>query len=101
MAGLDGVLRVPPEETLAEWWRLVRRLVVVALGTALRRGELLALRWQDVAMLEGRLTVRQSFVRGEFTTPKVSDLPAHDRARAADAGRARRALGGVSLSWRR
>ena len=53
MAGLDGVLRVPPEETLAEWWRLVRRLVVVALGTALRRGELLALRWQDVAMLEG------------------------------------------------
>jgi integrase len=70
MAGLDGVLRVPPEETLAEWWRLVRRLVVVALGTALRRGELLALRWQDVAMLEGRLSVKQSFVRGEFTTPK-------------------------------
>ena len=60
----------PTEGTLAEWWKLVRRLVIVALGTALRRSELLALRWQDVAILEGRLSVRQSFVRGEFTTPK-------------------------------
>jgi integrase len=61
--------RAPPETT-AEWWALCRRLVLVALGTALRRGELLALRWSDVALLEGRLTVRQSYVRGEFTTPK-------------------------------
>jgi integrase len=53
-----------------EWWNLTRRLVIVALGTALRRGELLALRWYDVEILEGRLTVRQSYVRGEFTTPK-------------------------------
>ncbi|MBA2569154.1 MAG: site-specific integrase [Actinobacteria bacterium] len=52
------------------WWNLTRRLVTVALGTALRRGELLALRWQDVELLEGRLTVRRSYVRGEFTTPK-------------------------------
>jgi integrase len=60
----------PPPDTSGEWWALSRRLVIVALGTALRRGELLALRWGDVALLEGRLTVRQSFVRGEFTTPK-------------------------------
>lgn len=60
----------PPEGTTAEWWAMVRRLVTVALGTALRRGELLALRWCDVALLDGRLTVRQAFVRGEFTTPK-------------------------------
>lgn len=52
------------------WWRLARRIVTVALGTALRRGELLALRWRDVRLLEGLLTVREALVRGEFTTPK-------------------------------
>lgn len=54
----------------AEWWGLTRRLVQVALGTALRRGELLALRWRDVELLDRRLTVRESFVRGQFQTPK-------------------------------
>jgi len=52
------------------WWRLARHLTVVALGTALRRGELLALRRRDVTLLERRLTVRESLVRGEFQTPK-------------------------------
>jgi integrase len=60
----------PPEDTLAVWWALVARLVVVALTTALRRGELLALRWRDVRLLEGRLTVREAFVRGQFHAPK-------------------------------
>ena len=45
-------------------------MTVVALSTGLRRGELLGLRWQDVELLERRLHVRQSFVRGEMTTPK-------------------------------
>jgi integrase len=31
-------------------------MTVVALGTALRRGELLALRWRDLQLLEGLLT---------------------------------------------
>lgn len=53
-----------------EWWALARRLTTVALGTALRRGELLALRWQDVELLEQRLHVRRSLVRGEFGEPK-------------------------------
>ena len=57
-----------PEERV--WWRLARTLTFVALGTALRRGELLALRWRDVELLEGRLTVREALVRGRFTTPK-------------------------------
>jgi integrase len=52
------------------WWATVRRLVFVALGTALRRGELLALRWRDVELLEGRLHVRAALVRGRETTPK-------------------------------
>jgi integrase len=57
-----------PDE--AVWWELTRRMVLVALGTALRRGELLALRWQDVDLLERRLHVRRSWVRNEMTTPK-------------------------------
>ena len=52
------------------WWRLAQALTFTALGTALRRGELLGLRWRDVELLAGRLTVREAFVRGEFTTPK-------------------------------
>ena len=42
----------------------------MALSTGLSRGELLGLRWKDVELLERRLHVRQSFVRGEMTTPK-------------------------------
>lgn len=45
-------------------------LVFVALGTALRRSELLALRWRDVSLLDGTLRVREAWVGGEFTTPK-------------------------------
>jgi integrase len=46
------------------------RMTVVVLGTAVRRGELLGLRWADVDLLERRLQVRQEWVRGEFTSPK-------------------------------
>jgi len=53
-----------------EWWALARRLTAFALGTALRRGEILALRWSDVELLERRLHVRRSFVRGEMGEPK-------------------------------
>jgi integrase len=54
----------------AVWWALARRLTAFALGTALRRGEILALRWGDVEMLERRLHVRRSLVRGEIGEPK-------------------------------
>jgi integrase len=57
-----------PDDAL--WWNLARRMVLVALGTGLRRGELLGLRWRDVELLERRLHVRQSWVRNEMTTPK-------------------------------
>lgn len=52
------------------WWFLMRTVVVVDLGTALRRGELLALRWSAVNLPEGKLEVREALVRGRFTTPK-------------------------------
>jgi integrase len=47
-----------------------RTLVLVALRTGLRRGELMALRWEDVDLVARRLVVRRNYVRGKFTTPK-------------------------------
>ena len=38
-------------------------LYVTALGTGLRQGELLALRWQDIDLIAGELTVRHSLQR--------------------------------------
>jgi integrase len=52
----------PVEERV--WWRTARTLTFVALGTAMRRGELLALRWRDVQLLEGLLHVREALVEG-------------------------------------
>lgn len=50
-----------------EQWR---PMIVVALRTGLRLGELLALRWEDVDLVAGRLLVRRSLVRGVLGTPK-------------------------------
>ncbi len=52
------------------WWLLAKAIVVTALGTALRRGELIGLRWRSVNLLDGKIEVREAFVRGQFTTPK-------------------------------
>jgi len=52
------------------WWQLAQAITFVGLGTAMRRGELLALRWSDVRMLDGVVQVREAFVDGRFTTPK-------------------------------
>jgi integrase len=52
------------------WWQLARAITFAGLGTAMRRGELLALRWSDVRMLDGVVQVREAYVDGRFTTPK-------------------------------
>jgi integrase len=74
-------LRAPPPPfdflTFDEAARLVEgadgmwhTMVVVALRTGLRHGELLALRWQDVDLVAGRLMVRQALSAKRIDTPK-------------------------------
>lgn len=65
-----------------EW----RAMIVVALRTGLRLGELLGLRWQDVDLRGGKLVVRQNIVRGVVGTPKsgkAREVPLSDEALAA------------------
>jgi integrase len=52
-------------------------LYVTALGTGLRQGELLALRWQDVDLERGELAVRHTLQRGTRTLSE----PKTERAR--------------------
>ena len=54
----------------AEWWRLAGTVTMFTLATALRCGELLALQWQDVSLLDSTIRVRRAIVRGRETTPK-------------------------------
>ncbi len=57
-----------PEQ--AEWWRLAHTITLFTLATALRAGELIALQWQDVSLLDGTIHIRRAIVRGRPTTPK-------------------------------
>lgn len=45
-------------------------MIVLALNTGLRQGELLALRWDAVDLRAGRLHVREAVARGVIGTPK-------------------------------
>lgn len=49
-----------------EWAAMIN----VGLTTGLRQGELLALRWEDVDLVMGRLLVRRAVARGVVGTPK-------------------------------
>ena len=65
-----GELEAEASAAERPWWQLARAITFVGLGTAMRRGELLALRWSDLRMLDGVVQVREAFVDGRFTTPK-------------------------------
>jgi integrase len=78
---LKWLLRAPPPMfdflTFEEAERLVagsspgwRAMIVVALKTGLRHGELLALRWEDIDLVAGRLMVRRSLSGKRIDTPK-------------------------------
>jgi integrase len=67
---LDGIDQLVEHARPGIFQALDRALYRTAAMTGLRRGELLALRWQDVDWLAQRVRVRQNFVRGQFGTPK-------------------------------
>jgi integrase len=48
----------------------VRMLILCAVLTGMRRGELLGLRWEDVDLEGHRIFVRRALWRGKFVTPK-------------------------------
>src|SRR5262249_56123432 len=51
----------------------VRTMVLLAVLTGLRVGEILALRWQDVDLEKGELRVEQAIYRGCLGTPKTKN----------------------------
>lgn len=64
---LEALLRAVPDDELGA---TERALYLTAAMTGLRRGELLALRWQDVDWTVGLIRVRRNYTRGSFGTPK-------------------------------
>lgn len=51
-----------------------RDMIVVALGTGLRFGELAALRWEDVDCEKRELTIRRAFAKGVLGSPKSNKI---------------------------
>lgn len=47
-----------------------RTMILTALRTGMRHGELIGLRWEDVDLVSGRIVVRQNVVNGRIGTPK-------------------------------
>jgi integrase len=70
LAAAYDQLHADAVESQRQWWLLAKAIVLFALGTGLRRGELLGLRWGAVDLLEGKITVREAIVRGRLSTPK-------------------------------
>lgn len=83
--------------------------IVTSLGTGLRRGELLALRWGDVDLKADTLTVQRAIERADrqsrFKEPKTKALAANDQPpalRGRPAALASRAAGAIVLGkWPR
>ncbi|MBA3736724.1 MAG: site-specific integrase [Actinobacteria bacterium] len=64
---LEALIRAVPDDEVGAVERVLYRTAAMA---GLRRGELLALRWQDVDWTAGVIRVCRNHTRGEFTTPK-------------------------------
>ena len=71
---LEALLRAKPSLEAAQadwdWWWVERVLYLMAAMTGMRMGELRALRWLDLDWSVQKVRVRQSFVRGQFGSPK-------------------------------
>ncbi len=53
-------LAAEASEAERPWWQLAKAIVLTALGTAMRRGELIGLRWRAVNLLEAKIEVREA-----------------------------------------
>lgn len=51
-----------------------REMIIVALGTGLRFGELIALTWENIDLEKGELCVKQSFSKGILGSPKSNKI---------------------------
>jgi integrase len=69
-----------------EDWRC---MILLALRTGLRQGELLALRWSDVDLVAGRVTVRRSVTKGRVLDAASGELVAVDVVTGPKSGKAR------------
>ena len=58
----------------------------------MRRGELVGLRWRAVNLLEAKIEVRETFVRGRVHDPEEQGVATRRRARPAHARRPRGAM---------
>ena len=67
-AELEALVQAAPADQLGQ---VERVLYLTAAMTGMRRGELLALRWQDVDWNAGVIRVRRTYTRGQFGTPKT------------------------------
>lgn len=70
LAAYDQLAAAANDDDEREWWQFAKSIVIAALGTGMRRGELLGLKWGSVNLLEGVIHVREAHVRGQTTTPK-------------------------------
>ena len=64
---LEAILDATPTTPLG---RIDRLVFLTAAMTGMRRGEVVALRWQDIDWSARLIRVRRNFTRGEFGTPK-------------------------------
>jgi integrase len=91
---LDAILAAVPETDLGRTDRLV---FLAAAMTGMRRGEVVAARWQDVDWQARVIRVRRNFTRGEFGTPKTRRSSRRSPACSTARRRARGALRQDSL----
>ena len=59
---------------LAELEEPVRTMVLLAVLTGLRRGEIIGLKWKDIDLEKGLLSVAQQFQDGRFEPPKYNSF---------------------------